>query len=119
MAIHLSVKETEKDGVNDGIYPATLSGVSMTENTYGERLGFQFTLPDGKVLLRTVSPTFTPKSKVAEILSGLTGHRVSPAEAASLDVEGLIGTQCQVIVTQSQNKAGVKYSNIERVLPAN
>jgi hypothetical protein len=50
----------ESDLIPNGIYPATLTGIKQFENTYGARVGFEFTLRGGEVATWTEQPPCDP-----------------------------------------------------------
>ena len=106
--------------VPNGTYPATLSGIKQFENAYGDRVGFEFTLQgeevDGATVMRSTSPNLSAKSKLAEVLRGLLGRDLSEEEyQEGLDIEGLVGSECRVLVLQTRGKSGQVYSNVEQV----
>ena len=106
--------------VPDGTYPATLTGVKSFENSYGTRVGFEFTLHgagvEGVNVLRSCSPALSFKSKLADVIKGLLGRELTAAEIGQgIDLEKLIGTRCMVLVMQGQGRMGHTYSNVERV----
>ena len=119
MAIVIQADSQEPELVPDGVYPAQLTAVKEFENSYGPRLGFEFTLSgagEGKTVMRSTAPKLTPKSKLAELLRGLMGREVDDMDiACGFDVESLVGTDCQVIIRQSRGKSGKLYSNVEGV----
>lgn len=109
--------------VPDGTYRATLSKVTQFENSYGQRIGFEFTLQgngvEGAKVMRSTSPNLSPSGKLADVLRGLLGRELKAAEAqGGIDVEKLIGTECSVLVLSAKGKNGNTYSNVERVFPA-
>ena len=106
--------------VKDGTYKATLSNVSQFENTYGERIGFEFTIDSGdcagQKVMRSTAPQLSRLSKLAQIIEGILGRNLTEKELASgIDLEAMIGHTCQILVLQSRSKSGAVYSNIERV----
>lgn len=115
-------KETAA-AVPDGTYKAALSKVTQFENSYGTRVGFEFTLKgngvDGAKVMRSTSPNLSPSGKLADVLRGLLGRDLTETELESgLDVEKLVGTICNVMVLKSKGKDGATYSNVERIFPA-
>ena len=104
----------------NGTYPATLTDIEQFSNAYGPRIGFEFTLQGGDVdgikVMRSTSPNLSPRSKLADLLSGLMGRAIEKEEIAQgIDIEQLIGIECKVLVLQAQTKAGQTYSNVEQV----
>jgi len=119
MAIVVRGEGQEPSLVKDGVYPAKLTAVKQFENSYGPRLGFEFTLAgdaQGQTVMRSTTPKLTAKSKLAELLRGLVGRDIDSLDMeCGFDLETLVGTDCQVIVRQSQGKNGKLYSNVEGV----
>lgn len=112
--------EREPELVASGVYQAELTEVKTFTNSFGERIGFVFTLrggdTEGKSLMRSCSPQLTRNSKLGEILKGLLKRELTEAEMRKgLDLETLIGTRCQVLVVNEQGKTGHRYSNIGQV----
>lgn len=106
--------------VKDGTYPATLSNVSQFANTYGERVGFEFTINggdyDGQKVMRSTATQLTKLSKLAQVIEGILGRALTDRELATgIDLESMIGHNCQILVLQSKSKSGTLYSNVERV----
>jgi len=106
--------------VPNGTYPASLTAVRQFENAYGDRVGFEFTLQGGEVdgltVMRSTSPNLSTKSKLADLLRGLLDRDLTEQELTDgLDVEGLVGIECKVLVLQSRGKQGQVYSNVEQV----
>ena len=119
MAIVVKGESQKPDLVSDGVYPARLTAVREYENSYGPRLGFEFTLggsAEGQTVMRSTTPKLTPKSKLADLLRGLVGREVDQTDMeCGFDLETLVGTDCQVIIRQSQSQNGKLYSNVEGV----
>jgi len=121
MAVMVKPKEQSKAAVvPNGTYNAKLTNIKEFQNSYGDRVGFEFTLQDeaveGLTVMRSTSPNLSAKSKLAELLRGLLGRDLGEHELTSgLDVEELVGTECKVLVLQSRGKGGQLYSNVEQV----
>jgi hypothetical protein len=121
MALILKPKPTSTAAVvKDGTYQAELTGIRQFTNSYGPRLGFDFTIrggpADGTAVLKSTAPLLTPQSKLAEVLTGLLGRELTQDElTGGIDIEGLAGTRCQVLVLQGRSKSGAVFSNVERV----
>ena len=119
------LKAKSKDAaavVPDGTYRATLSKVTQFENSYGLRVGFEFTLQgkgvDGAKVMRSTSPNLSLSGKLADVLRGLLGRELKPSEAdGGIDVEQLVGTECSVLVLTGRGKNGHTYRSVERVFP--
>jgi hypothetical protein len=110
--------KNQQQVVDDGIYPAQLTGIKEFDNAYGPRIGFEFTLGGkaaGCVVMRSTTPQLTPKSKLADLLQGLTGKDLSDMEEGQIDLQEMVGTHCQVLVRKSRSQNGMVYSNIEQI----
>lgn len=106
--------------VKDGTYRATVSAIRQFSNTYGLRVGFEFTVQggqfDGATVMRSTAPQLTKQSKLAQVIEGVLGRELNPKEiSAGFDLEELIDKECNILVLQSKSKAGAVYSNVERV----
>ena len=106
--------------VPEGSYKATLSKVTQFTNAYGERIGFEFSLHgegvEGAAVMRSTNPILTAKSKLAEVLNGLLGRELTHDEInKGVDVEQMVGTECNVLVLNNKSKTGATYSNVERI----
>ena len=106
--------------IKDGTYRATVSNLKQFANTYGERIGFEFTIQggqfDGERVMRSTAPQLTKQSKLAEVLEGLLGRDLTDKELqGGFDLEDLIDKECSILVLQSKSKTGAVYSNVERV----
>lgn len=119
MAIVIQAGGQKPEVVPDGLYPAQLTAVKEFENSYGPRLGFEFTLggdAQGQTVMRSTTPKLTPKSKLGELLRGLMGRDIDSMDMdCGFDLETLVGTACQVMIRQSHGKNGKVYSNVEGV----
>jgi len=119
MSIMIKAESQVSDLVEDGIYPATLTAIKQFDNAFGPRLGFEFTLGGkgaGMVVMRSTAPKLTEKSKLADIVRGLTGEILPKAELyEGIDLEKLIGKQCHVLINQAASRNGCVYSNVEQV----
>jgi len=105
--------------IDDGSYSATLSNVTQFNNAYGQRVGFEFTLDDGRKVMRSTNTVLSGKSKLAEVITGLKGKPLSNTQLErGVDLEKLIGTECMVLVVNSAGKNGITYSNVERIFQA-
>jgi hypothetical protein len=106
--------------LKDGTYKAVLSGLRQFSNTYGPRVGFEFTVQggpfDGVTVMRSTAPQLTKKSKLAQVIEGVLGRELTATEiSAGFDLEQLIDRDCNILVLQSKSKAGSAYSSVERV----
>lgn len=122
MAIVLKPASKQGGVVTDGTYRATLSQVKTFENNYGQRVGFEFTLQgngvDGIKVMRSTSPNLSATGKLADVLRGLLGRELTHDELQrGVDVERLVGIECNVLVLSAKGKNGNTYSNVERIFP--
>ena len=106
--------------VRDGTYKANLTSIQKFANTYGERVGFEFTVLDGRhqgeKVIRSTAPQLTRQSKLTEVIEGILGRPLTEHElTGGIDLDQLIGKECSILVLQSRSKTGVTYSNVERV----
>lgn len=109
--------------IKDGTYQATVSNLKQFANTYGERIGFEFTIKGGQFngerVMRSTAPQLSKQSKLAEVIEGILGRELTDNELhGGFDLEELIGKDCNILVLQSKSKAGAVYSNVERVFSA-
>jgi hypothetical protein len=107
--------------IKDGTYPARLSNIKRFANTYGERIGFEFTIEgggpfDGQKVMRSTAPQLTRQSKLAEVIEGISGRTLTEKElAGGFDLQQLLEARCSILVLQQRSKTGAVYSNVERV----
>ena len=106
--------------IKDGTYRATVSNLKQFANTYGERIGFEFTIQggqfDGERVMRSTAPQLSKQSKLAEVIEGILGRALTDKELqGGFDLEDLIDKECSILVLQSKSKTGAVYSNVERV----
>ena len=106
--------------IKDGTYRATVSNLKQFANTYGERIGFEFTIQggqfDGERVMRSTAPQLSKQSKLAEVIEGILGRDLTDKELqGGFDLEDLIDKECSILVLQSKSKTGAVYSNVERV----
>ena len=111
---------TPAASIKDGTYRATVSNLKQFANTYGERIGFEFTIQggqfDGERVMRSTAPQLTKQSKLVEVIEGILGRDLTDKELqGGFDLEDLIDKECSILVLQSKSKTGAVYSNVERV----
>ena len=111
---------TPAASVKDGTYRATVTNLKQFVNTYGERIGFEFTIQggqfDGEKVMRSTAPQLTKQSKLADVIEGILGRDLTAKELqGGFDLEDLIDKECSILVLQSKSKTGAVYSNVERV----
>ena len=109
--------------IKDGTYRATVSNLKQFANTYGERIGFEFTIQggqfDGERVMRSTAPQLSKQSKLAEVIEGILGRELTDKELqGGFDLDELIDKECSILVLQSKSKTGAVYSNVERVFQA-
>jgi len=70
--------------IKDGTYRATVSNLKQFANTYGERIGFEFTIQggqfDGERVMRSTAPQLSKQSKLAEVIEGILGRELTDKE---------------------------------------
>lgn len=121
MAIMVKPKApTPAANIKDGTYRARLTGIKQFANAYGDRIGFEFTVDggphDGQAIMRSTAPQLTPASKLAEVVEGLLGRSLTQTELLKgIDLEALIGSECQILVLQGRSRTGATFSNVEKV----
>lgn len=114
------LKSNASQLVPNGTYQAKLTRIRQFNNAYGARIGFEFTLQgsgvDGVTVMSSTSSNLSTKSKLTDLLEGIMGRSLIEDELQNgFDVEGLIDSECSVLILQSRNKLGHVYSNVERV----
>lgn len=100
-----------------GVYPAELTEIKQFQNHYGERLGWIFTLNDGRHIMRSTGLNISPNSKTAPMIQALAGEAITPDQMAETDLETLVRKPCRLVISIGKNQSGKTYSNIEAVLP--
>jgi len=94
---------------------------------FGEREIFRFVFEtdaeprnDGSrqcVWSRGFTPSLHEKANLRKFLRQWIGRDLTPAELAEFDTEALLGTPCQLVITQEQGRNGDTYSNIVACTP--
>lgn len=108
--------------IADGTYRAKVTNIKSFTNTYGQRIGFEFTVQggehDGCKVLRSTAPQLKRQSKLGDVIEGILGRPLEVKELTEgFDLESLLGRECNILVLQQRNKAGLAFSNVERVFP--
>ena len=107
--------DTQPTVVSPGIHEAVLTKVNSFENHWGERFGFEFTLKaTWETILRTTTSKLTPRSKLAELLQEMTKEPMTAI--TEIDLDDLVGRECEILVKNTKGKNGLTYSNVEHVL---
>ncbi len=61
--------------IKDGTYRATVSNLKQFANTYGERIGFEFTIQggqfDGERVMRSTAPQLSKQSKLRDEIEAI------------------------------------------------
>jgi hypothetical protein len=109
--------------IRDGTYPAAVTGIRQFANSFGERIGFEFTILSGQYkgekVMRSTAPQLTRQSKLSEVITGVIGRELTEKELENgYDLEELVDQACNILVITSKSRAGVTYSNVERVFAA-
>ena len=87
--------------IKDGTYRATVSNLKQFANTYGERIGFEFTIQggqfDGERVMRSTAPQLSKQSKLAEVIEGILGRELTDKELqGGFDLDELIDKECNI-----------------------
>ena len=81
--------------IKDGTYRATVSNLKQFANTYGERIGFEFTIKggqfDGERVMRSTAPQLSKQSKLAADADVQAGKVSTQWLEAWLQAGGLAG----------------------------
>lgn len=101
--------------VPDGTHRAELLRVYPFRNAYGERVMFEFRLPDGSTVTHSAAPSLSPRGKLAEALHGLLGREPTEDELAT--PERLVGRTCTLIVRTARNRSGKTYPSVIALSP--
>ena len=105
--------------VPDGEHPARLAEQFTFANAFGERLGFLYEVEGGPhagaVLVQSAVRSPSPTGKLAEILRDLVGRDPTPDELLEGIGEEYLGLPCRVLTREERNRAGKRYSAVQRV----
>lgn len=106
--------------VPDGNYPGRLVEVFPFTNTHGGRMGFRFEIDGGPyagaMLMASAACSESPMSRLAEILRELLGREPTVEELRHGPAEDHMGTRCRIVTREDQNRAGVRYSAVAKVM---
>lgn len=100
--------------VAEGLHAARLVSVRRFGNAYGPRIGFEFALESGELLLASAAPSSNLRSRLSELLRGLLGRDPTEAELGG-DYTRLQGMGCKVLTRTDTNRSGKAYSNVAAV----
>ncbi len=119
-----TIKRTEFQPLESGIYPATVGDVTLEEGKFGQQLKLKFNLDDAeelgedRSLIGWCSATFSPKSKLYGWTRALLfGGRDIPEEFGELDVDTLKGRRCMLSVGTKKGDDGTVFNKITDLLP--
>lgn len=128
MSLKLKVKEAEApEPIPVGVYQAKLTGIEKEEEgLYGDyvRLKFEVIEGDHKGVERNQICSFKlthgknrgTNSKLFNTLTGLLGKE--PERGMEIELESLVGIECQIFVEDKEEKDGIVWQTITKVLPA-
>ena len=124
MAITLTVKEAEApEPIPEGVYKAKLKDIEEGTGEYGDYVKFTFEIAEGEykgitrnsVASKKISKTSSGKaSKLYDYVKALT--KTTPITGEDIDLESLIGKECQIIVKDGTEKDGITYQTITAVM---
>lgn len=125
MAITLTVTEIESPRpIPEGLYKASVLEISEATGQFGEYVKFIFEISDGEYKGVTRSAVAAKKlskskdgkaSKLFEFVKALSKKDLDSGD--SLDLEGLVGTACHILVKNDKEKDGIVYQTISAVMP--
>lgn len=128
MSLKLKVKEAEApEPIPVGMYQAKLTDIEkQEEGLYGDyvRLKFEIIEGDYKGVERKLICSFKltkgknreTNSKLFNTLTGLLGKE--PEKDTEIELETLVGTECQIFVEDKEEKDGIVWQDVTKVLPA-
>ena len=97
------------------MHRAELLRVYQFRNAYGERVLFEFLLPDGSTVTHSAAPSLSPRGKLAEALHGLLGREPTGAELAAPECLG--GRACTLTIRTACNRSGKRYPSVIAISP--
>ena len=108
-------KEQNKALIENGTYRATLTNVYRFSNSFGQRIGFEFTLygrnVEGQTVTRTTTTKLADKSKLGETFKALNKGKTTALQS----LKSLIGTRCIVLIIQQRNRQGQLFNSVDRI----
>lgn len=111
------MKEQEPPMIADGLYAATLVKVSEYANAFGPRVKFEFQLGGGEHISKSTAAALSEKGQFVQVVQALIGRDLTASEIdEGINTGTLIGCDCRLLVVQTKNRAGIWFSNIEKVL---
>ena len=106
--------EQNESLIENGTYQATLSNVFRFSNSFGQRIGFEFTLHgrnvEGRTVIRSTTTKLATKTKLGETVKALTRKN----EPVLQSLESLIGTRCIVLIVQQRTQQGKLFNSVDR-----
>ena len=120
----LIVSKTDYQPHPTGFYTAKMVEMEKTDGEYGEQIKMIFETDqinefgDPFQIWHYCSLKLSRKSKLAKTVTGITGKRFEEL-ANDLDLEGLIGSETQIMVEHTESQNGRLYAKIASFLPAN
>lgn len=124
MAITLIVKEAEApEPIPEGVYKAVLKDIEEGSGEYGDYVKFTFEIAEGEfkgitrnsVASKKLSKSNSGKtSKLYDYVKALT--KTAPSAGEEIDLDGLKGKECQIIVKDGTEKDGIQYQVITAVM---
>lgn len=107
--------EQNESLIENGTYQATLTDVFRFTNSFGQRIGFEFTLHgrniEGRTITRTTTTKLADKSKLGETVKALARRN----EPTLQSLESLIGTRCILLIVQQRNRQGKSFNSVDRI----
>lgn len=126
MAINVTVKEAEiQEPIPEGIYTSVVKEIGEGSGEYGDYVKFTFEISEGEQ--KGVTRTAIASKKLSRSKSGKTSKlydfvkaltKSEPKADETLDIEGLVGKTCQIIVKNGREKDGIVYQNISTIMPS-
>ena len=126
MAINVTVKEAEiPEPIPEGVYKAVVKEIGEGSGEFGDYIKFTFEIKEGE--RKGVTRTAIASKKLSRSKSGKTSKlydfvkaltKTEPSANETLDIEGLVGKACQIIVKDGIEKDGVVFQNISTIMPS-